>query len=337
MAGPPGVSCRGGKSAMENDMKDAVRAAAIEWHVRLRHGDDAAWEAFDAWLADDASHALAYAEIEDMDYAIEPLLSELQFREAANDVTEDTDAPPARRARWWGMAVGALAASVAAVVVITPQLRDHRYEVATRPGENQIVTLDAGTRVTLNGATRMVFDRYDPRYAALASGEALFQVRHDSARPFRLQVGDRIIEDAGTIFNVVNENGQLRVEVAEGKVVYNPGREATLLDAGQALIARAGSPRTRVIDISVATVGGWQKGMLVYRGEPLSRVAADLSRATGLHIKVSPEILARPVYGTIIVEGSGPNLLQRIGLALQLRFDADGDGWIIKPIRDEEP
>ncbi|HEX7855209.1 MAG TPA: FecR domain-containing protein [Sphingobium sp.] len=312
---------------METEEESAVRTAAIEWHMRLRHGGDAVWEGFEVWLTQSPAHAQAYDEIEELDTAIQPFLADLRFDTAANDSAETALNMPMRR-RWWALAGGALAASIAAVVAITPLLRDSRYEVATRQGENQIVTLDGGTRITLNGGTRMIFDHDDPRYAMLASGEALFHVRHDSARPFQLHVGDRIVEDAGTIFNVAHEGGELRVEVAEGKVVYDPGKKPTLLNVGQGLIVR--DDAARLIDVPVAAVGGWQQGQLIYRGEPLSRVASDLSRATGLRIRVAADIAARPVHGTISFEGTGQELLARLGTALQVRFQPDGDGWIVR-------
>lgn len=317
---------------------DAIRAAAMEWHIRLRDGGDADWEGFEAWLAQDPSHGAAYNEMEELDAVIAPLLPELTFREAANDGDGEQVAAASNWRRYrWAAAGGGLLAVIAAVLVLTPLQQSGRYEVATRPGESRVVALDGATRVTLNGGTRMTFDRKDPRFAALAGGEALFQVHHDAARPFRLHIGNRIVEDAGTIFNVARDAGELRVEVAEGQVVYNPDADRTLLNPGQAIVAYDDGRRVRVTAIPAQSVGAWRKGQLVYHGEPLSRVAADLSRSTGLRIRIAPEIARRPIYGTIIIEGTGRQQLDQPGSALDVEFEADGEGWIMKPIRDEEP
>ncbi len=313
---------------MTSESPDNVDARAIEWHIRLRDGGDAIWEEFAEWLAEDPRHAAAYDAIEQADLALEPLLPHVVIREAANDL----EAMPAQRGWRWGLAGGALAASIAGAFLLLPQAGSSRYEVATRPGERQVVQLDAATRITLNGATRMTFDRKDPRFASLARGEALFQVRHDSARPFRLEVGDNIVEDAGTVFNVVHETGEVRVAVAEGKVVYNPGRAAIALDAGQALVDRGASNGVDVTRIPTERVGGWKSGSLVYSAAPLSRIAADLSRAMEVRITVAPGLADRPFSGTIMLDGSGSEQLRRLRLALNVGLEKGPDGWVMKPV-----
>jgi transmembrane sensor len=207
----------------------------------------------------------------------------------------------------------------------------------TAPGERQVIALDAATEVTLNGATRMTFDRNDPRFASLASGEALFRVRHDERNPFRLEVGANVVEDAGTVFNVVHEQGEVRVAVAEGKIVYNPGAGAVSLDAGQSLVDRGGAAGVKVTDIPITAVGSWKTGSLVYAGAPLSRVADELSRAFGVRIAAAPSIADRPFSGTITLDGSGVGQLRRLSPALNVAVEERPDGWIMRPTGSAAP
>ena len=78
---------------MGPEAEERMRARAIEWHIRLRDGDGATWDAFADWLAEDPAHVGAYDAIERADLAIEPLLPAVTFREAANDGDEPSDAP----------------------------------------------------------------------------------------------------------------------------------------------------------------------------------------------------------------------------------------------------
>ena len=317
---------------MPYDVDDNIRARAIEWHIRLHGGDDATWEAFAEWLAEDVRHAEAYDAVESADQAIEPLLPHVIIREAANDHAE-----PARR-QWRGAIFGgAIAASVAAAVLLFSSPASSRYDVVTAPGERRVVALDAATEVTLNGATRMTFDRNDPRFASLASGEALFRVRHDVRNPFRLEVGANIVEDAGTVFNVVHEQGEVRVAVAEGKIVYNPGARAVPLGAGQSLVDHGGPTRVSVAEVPIAAVGSWKTGSLVYDGAPLSRVAADLSRALGVSVAAAPPIADQPFFGTIILDGSDAGQLERLGPALNVSVVERPGGWIMRPAGSAAP
>ena len=352
---------------MGSDTDNNLQTRAIEWHVRLRHGDDATWDAFADWLAQDPRHREAYEVIERTDLAIEPLLAQVvspvvsqavssavspaAAREIAPAV-DGTTTPrasqarrwwlvagaPASRSRQWWVAGGALAASIAAVAVLVavflPQSAANRYQVSTGPGQRQTVALDATTEVMLNGSTQMTFDRNNPRFASLASGEALFRVHHDNARPFTLEIGNNRIQDVGTVFNVVRDSTQVRVAVAEGKVIYSTQAQEVPLRAGQALSAQSDSTTLRVTTTPIGSVGAWQNGHLLYSGERLSQVAADLGRSLGVHIVVSPTIADRPFSGAIVLEGAGSQQLERLKLALNVDLEAGPTGWTMKPLDD---
>ena len=310
---------------------DHLQARAIEWHVQLRHGDEAVWEAFAQWLSEDPRHAAAYDAVERLDLAIEPLLAELNVQQDANGVV----APRrgfARRPRPWRLIGGALAASILAAVGLWLGLAAGRYEVQTGPAERQVVQLDAATQVILNGSTHIVFDRRNARSASLVSGEALFRVDHDSARPFTVKLGESEVRDVGTVFNIVRNTDEVRVAVAEGAVVYSPKGRAIPLGAGQALVDSPSSPGPiRVTQIPTTAVGAWRDGRLIYSQAPLSRVAADLGRSLGVRIIASPIIADRLFSGTIILDGTGTNQLGRLMLALNVTLEAGPDGWIMKP------
>lgn len=317
---------------MVEQLHEAVRSRAIEWHLRLK-GDDADWTAFEEWLAADPEHGAAFDRIQQLDADIEPLLQNLVFREAANDAEDDDhddDVPaPAKPRKWW-LVTGVVAACSLAAVALAPVFAPARYEVVTRPGENQIVSLDQGTRIILNGSTRMVFNRKNRRFAELASGEALFQVRHDASHPFVVEIGDNRVEDAGTVFNIVREANETRVAVAEGKVVFNPGRGETPLVAGEGLVADSRTGSVRIGQAATSAIGGWQRGQLVYLGDPLSRVAADLSRALGLKISVTAAVASRPFYGTIATKDFTDGRLERLGTALGVTIERNRQGWVMK-------
>jgi transmembrane sensor len=180
----------------------------------------------------------------------------------------------------------------------------------------------------------MTFDRKNPRFAALDSGEALFRVHHDSARPFTLEMGSNRIQDVGTTFNVMRDSSQVRIAVAEGKVIYSTQAQTIPLDAGQALLARSDSTTVRVTSTPIASVGAWQNGRLVYSGEPLSQVAADLGRSLGIPIAVSPTIADRPFSGAIALDGTGSEQLARLKMALNVDLVAGPAGWTMKPLND---
>src|SRR5690606_15500656 len=120
----------------------------------------------------------------------------------------------------------------------------------------------------VNGGTHIVLDREDERIAELVRGEAHFTVVHDAADPFIVTVGESRLVDIGTVFNVVRQDEDLRVAVAEGAVRYE-GQESVELAAGQAM-HRMADGRIEVIRQPVGAIGGWVDGMLVYDRAPLA-------------------------------------------------------------------
>lgn len=299
---------------------------AIEWHVRLRDGGDDVWEAFAAWLEEDPRHADAYERIEALDDRIGPLLDDIDRRQPANDLYDEPQ--PRRRFLYW--AGGALAASVAAALLLIPQLSSQSYEVATTAGERRQLELEQGTDIALNGDTKLVLDRENTRSAELVQGQALFRVRHDDNRPFVVAVGDVRIVDVGTIFEVVRDGGEIRVAVSEGKVEYRAAGKTVPLDAGQSLIA-ASDGKITVSDTPIEAVGSWQHKRYLYAGAPLSRVASDLSRSLGVGIRVDSALGNRPFSGNLHIEGASEAELHRLAAALDVRLQREGRIWVMRP------
>jgi transmembrane sensor len=328
---------------MTAETPEPIATSAILWHIRLRDGDDAAWADFVEWLAEDPRHGAAYDRIEAADQALDPLLPDLVFRAAANDEAPDAPGEDTPRRHLWrrGAAVGGLlAASLAAVLLFGPLIASTRYDAVTGPGEHRQIALDANTTITLNGATRITLDRKDKRFAALVTGEALFQVRHDAAHPFTLALGKQRVVDIGTLFDVVRDSGGVRLAVAEGKVAYRPDGasddgQSVPVAAGQALSDTADGDTIRVTDAPAGSVGGWRKSRLVYAAAPLAEVAADIARTLGLRITVAPAIARRPVSGSIALAGRGAAEARRLGAVLDVTIVTGRDGWMIEPLRSD--
>jgi len=324
---------------MTAEPSDPTEASAVLWHIRLRDGDDVTWDQFIAWLAEDPRHRIAYDRIEALDQALDPVLPDVMWREAANDTADDGRGHAlvrgARRGGW-ALAGGLLVASLVAAVLLGPSLASSRYEVVTGPGDQRQIALDATTTIILNGSTRITLDRKDTRFAALTSGEALFKVHHDPVHPFTLALGDRRVEDIGTLFDVVRDTGGIRVAVAEGKVAYRTdgsgaGPQGVPVAAGQALSDPADNDTIRITPAPAGSVGGWRAGRLVFAGTALADVARDIGRSLGVRMTVAPAISRRPISGVITLAGRDGGQAQRLAAVLDITIVTGPDGWIMQP------
>lgn len=297
--------------------------AAIAWTIRLQGGSAEDWQAFTAWLEADSAHLAAY----DAVALADSTLGELPPRPRPVIVDQPPVQAPVRNRRRW-LVGGGLAATVAAGVLTTTLIQaPAAYALETRAGERRTVALADGSRIDLNGGSRIVLDRKNARIASLERGEALFTVRHDEARPFEVRVGDDVLQDLGTVFAVVHEGEATEVAVSEGAVLYNPGREAVRIDPGRKLSDEG--DRVLLAQVDVATVGSWRDKRLSYSSAPLSRVAADLRRNLGVPVRVDPAIADRRFTGLVQLDGGQEVLFGRLSALLGVRAVRRGEGWTL--------
>jgi transmembrane sensor len=159
-------------------------------------------------------------------------------------------------------------------------------------------------------------------------GEALFRVRHDAQRPFRVRAGRAVTEDLGTEFTVraYANSDSVRVVVQSGSVslkavsdstraVVRPGQMATLSSAGGPIVSAA-----RNVDALMA----FSRGQLVFDNAPMQRVADELARWYDVDVKLaSPALGGRHVTVTFSGE-SIDEVLRTIALSVGARVEHTG-------------
>jgi transmembrane sensor len=307
--------------------RDEIEEEAIGWVITLRSASARDWEAFARWLEADPRHSTIYDAVALVDADLDALPRRApKLAVAGAGGAGHAGRTVGRRAvLGWGIA----AALVGMIGYASFAPRDTLYEVATTAGERRSVTLADGSRIELNRATRILLDKERPRFARVERGEALFTVVHDDARPFEVEAGDALLRDMGTVFNVVrDEDGSLDVAVAEGAVLFNPGREAVDLRPGMALRQDVGAaPVVKRRDTQAIT--GWRDGRLVYFDATLAEVAADLSRNSGVPVIADPRLAGRRFSGTILLDRDSDRLLRRAAALMDVEARRTAKGWIL--------
>ncbi|CAN7196319.1 FecR domain-containing protein [Phenylobacterium sp. LjRoot225] len=293
-------------SSDRSPIPDAVRERAADWHVRLGSDEagDADWLDFESWLAEDPVHLQAYELVEqlwsDLD-ALAPLAASPQAPSPPPaNITPLLPKPRARRTPVW---MGAVAASLLAMIVIGGTFggvsfwanRPRTETFDTAIGERRVVALADGTHITLNGGSHLTatLGRRERR-VVMASAEAAFDVARDPDRPFFIEAGDREIRVVGTEFNVLHQDGDVKVTVRRGVVEVRPKGAKSApplarLTKGQSLTHRKGQAADAVGAADPDAALAWTTGRLVFQGEPLSEVAATLARYGRRPIEVAPD------------------------------------------------
>lgn len=305
--------------------REGTVADASAWLARLQRDDvsEADAQAFGEWLALSAANREAYRHAlsiwHEYEAAADAVLTEL---------AEDAQRASARRGptrRWLAGAGGAAIAAGLAVAFVAPMLGQPAMQTyATGKGQHQRIKLADGSVVDLDAETRLsVSFSGSARRVTLGDGQAIFDVAHDEGRPFTVEASNRIVRVVGTQFDVRNRRGMLSVTVARGKVqvrpfAADPAGQARLLTAGDRLeVDRAGVEKLSAVDPQEAF--GWRSGRLVYRGEPLANVVADLNHQYVQQIEVSdPELGRTPITGVIVLDDQAA-VLARLSLMLPVR------------------
>lgn len=204
--------------------------------------------------------------------------------------------------------------------------------VSTLAGEQRTVDLPDGSRVVL-GVSSSLAPRAgygDGAREVDLEGEAFFVVTHDEKRPFRVHVGNTIVEDLGTEFAVraYRAESSVRVAVSSGSVAIRRGMSgapaAVLSPRDVAFVGDTGKVRVaRGVDVSTYTA--WTEGRLIFNDTPLSQVAQELERWYGVEVRITDKaLLERHVTATFESESLN-EILRVIGLMLDARYVRTGN------------
>lgn len=298
---------------------DSILQTAADWFARLRDDADLdAWTDFQTWLEADPSHRLAYEEVEALwldleDPAAEALLASAPATPSSPADTEALEPrstvtafrPRSRRPAPWLIAGGAIAASIAALLLAPRWLPSAPTDYVTTKGEIRAVTLADGSRLTLGADTRVsVTMRAGRRDVILADGQAAFDVVHKPGSPFVVALGDQRVRVIGTEFNISRHEGRTAITVRRGVVaVAQASGGEVRLTRGQQVLHTEGTNVQEVRGADPDAVFAWRSGRLIYNNAPLADVVADFNRYGGAPIRIDPSAANVKVSGVFLVDG----------------------------------
>ena len=319
-------------------MTEATDIAAADWVARLSgEPGEADWLGFEAWLQAAPGHRGAYdaalALWLELDRQVEPLAESLSSPSRSAPAAQRRGAAPL----WWGVGMSALAAVAVTVAALNPIKAAQSVVYSTAKGERRQITLADGTRAWLNtGATLSVRLDKGSREITLAQGEAAFQVTHDAARPFLVHVGDRVVRDVGTDFDVSLGAGIIVVTVREGMVAFARSLDdprSVSLSPGSRLEHREDMQGSTVMVADTDEAFAWRSGRLIYRDRPLSEVAADLNRYGEDQVQVIGPAAGLRFTGVLAIDKQSA-MVTRLSALLPVSAARDGSVITLREINN---
>lgn len=234
-------------------------------------------------------------------------------------------------------AIGLAAAACAAAVVFSwPQIRfamAPTQEFATAAGEVRSFTLADGSRVVLNGASR-IKARIDSgrREVALEAGEALFDVEHDVERPFSVSAGQGRVTVLGTRFDLALNGDTVDLAVERGLVRFGTSEgdaTAVLVPAAHRSVLADGKV-ARPTALETASASGWRDGWLQVADMPLAQVVAHLQRWSATSIVVAdPALLRKRIAGRFRLSQPGV-VLENLGVLYGFKVRRTEQAYILE-------
>ena len=327
--------------------KEDIEEQACLWVSRLDRGlsSDEKTE-LDAWLSESNAHRQALLDTASLwdDMSVLNELSGL-FPQPTSRQSKKGNMP---KTAVWSIAASFLVMAIAVGVVVqrtwqdsTPEIAAVAQKVQTGVGEQKNVTLADGSKLHLNTNSVVTVDfSSTARNVVLLKGEAHFEVAHDTSRPFSVTAGNNTVTAVGTAFNMqyVDDNA-FELVVTDGKVLVKDRFKA--LSSSESLFAKRPVAEEGLLMFAgeKATVQGkvearesmsqneidddlaWQQGMIVFKGEPLEAVLAEIGRYTPIRFNVSDESLRKRRVAGYFKVGDIDGLLSALKSSFNINYE----------------
>lgn len=302
----------GSKAAGVKPSRETVAEAAA-WITRL-HGSGRTPEleaAFRSWLAADERHARTFEGMTEIWDSV-PAASGPASR------TSTTRGMP------WIHRLPVRAAAVAIVCILLVLAIRWLWPIGsyvTEIGEQRIVNLQDGTRVSMNSGTRMVVTYVESeRRVLLKEGEAFFEVAHDARAPFVVLSGDYRVTALGTSFAVRREGNRTSVTLVEGRVTVARLQQApsVALAPGERVTLTVAEP-PKVDTPRIETVTAWRRGEVILDDTLLRDAIAEMNRYDRRTIVVDDPAVADLAVSGIYRTGDNSGFADIVGRMYGLR------------------
>jgi len=279
--------------------EDALAEEVAAWFLRMQESDCSEEDrrAFEAWLAQSATHRAEYEQYQALWQSLDQLGS-----------------VPKRASRKKVGAVVSLVAVLAVTLGAAQWYLSLGETISTATGERRHVVLADGTAVDLNTDSKIRVKMTEGlRRVTLVQGEVLLDVARN-ARPFEVHAGEGVLRDIGTKFNVLRDDAKTNVAVLEGEVQVSMSNAATVNLHGGQQVDYAAHELSAVSPSSAADVTAWLNGRLIFRDTPLQEVVKQINRYHSRPIE-----LADSQLGSLKVSGEF-NSTDRDGLLQALKI-----------------
>lgn len=319
-----------------------LRREAATWLARLEgDGRSEVQQRFRRWYEAHPAHAEAFDRVR-RNYESAGLLrrSELARHRSLSPERLRVSSP---QPRWAVAAAIAVALLVPGAILVTqgalsPVGTRNAVLLASAVGEIRQVSLEDGSRVTLDTATKVEVELgRSERRAVVREGRARFEIAPDP-RPFIVEAAPARVAAGPAVLDVERFGDDARVEVLSGSAtatLNSDGQRGSFVNIGAGQGFSSGQePGTYVL---TSDRSAWTKGMLQFDGTPLADAVTLANRYSQQKIVLGPGIEQLRVTGAFKA-GDAAGLAKSLAQAFNLNLERTRTGgFTLSPRQVSKP
>ena len=205
--------------------------------------------------------------------------------------------------------------------------------VATEKGQRKEIKLPDGSTVWLNESSRFEYPEKfadDVRKVVLLDGEAYFDIKRDTAKPFKVEASGTTTKVLGTAFNIRSYHflqsvqvtvtrGKVQVEEESGEESQQPQRKILL--PNEQVHFDTKTKQIKKVAVNSANAVAWKEGKLLFDNESFANVTAILENKFGVKISFADESMkSYHMSAEFIATDSLSHILDLLSLANNLDY-----------------
>ena len=200
-------------------------------------------------------------------------------------------------------------------------------EVEAPAGSRTHIELGDGTKVWLNHGSKLKYPyRFEGKNRKVfLTGEAYFEVAHNSKFPFIVGTNRLDVKATGTAFNVsaYPDDDAVETTLVEGKVILyerNSNSEIKGLTPGESLKFDAIKNVYTIEKGNTVKYTAWKDGLLVFKNDMIDEVAKKLERWYNIDVEIKSGKIKEFPFTATFTDETLPQVLELLSLASPVSY-----------------
>lgn len=284
------------------------------------------------WVQSSPEHRTLFDEMIQVNHSLAENNHSISHNKALSEFLKQTNPKIASTSRQLWIRVASVAAIFIGIILwfMLDADQSHTPIMLTNAQEVQQYSLPDSTRVHLNAFAEIEYEKgFESKREIKLKGNAFFDVKPDKKHPFKINIGDIVIEVLGTSFNIDQdcENSKVTVSVVTGLVKVScaaNGYEILLRPSERCEISCNDGFKTDSI-AQTDNYLSWVTNELQFENATLSNVVQDLNRHYNCNIQIASEALANESFSSKFKNERLDDVLELIRLTLHVKVISTDD------------